>query len=73
MRRTFLSFRGEEFEVEFTYENDPSVGIDGVCDWGFVGEAPEPTPTEFNTICDQLTAMVRNEDVGDDFNHYSVS
>ena len=68
MRTATISFRGEDREVEYTYEYDPSVGIDGVTEWSFTSPAPpEPTEAEYDEVANVLTFFARQDDLaGDD-------
>jgi hypothetical protein len=62
MQTTWIEFRGEDREVEYSYQLDKECGLDGVYEWSFTSpEAPEPTEAEYDEIADVLTVMARSD------------
>lgn len=73
MQTACVTIRGVQYDVEYTYEYDPSVGIDGVSEWGFtdLSAAEETalalTQAEKEAVEQELTDMARSDPGPDDF------
>lgn len=73
MASTFITLRDVEYEVEYTYEYDPSVGVDGVYEWDFVRltaaevAALALTEAESDAIGQELTDIARDYSGPDDY------
>ncbi len=73
MQTTSVTIRGVEYDVDYTYEYDPSVGVDGVYEWGFThltaaeADALALTQEEDDAVGQELTDIARSDPGPDDF------